>query len=155
MNNPYLLTLMLAMGWLVILLVGGFALAVLGKVVTGKIDLTFLISGGPNRDASLSRFQFLIFTFVIAMCLFLVVVSGDKPALPAIPASILALLGISSGSYVVSKGVDAGMTTSGGGGNNPAAGGSPDAGGPGAAPGAGGAAAGGAAAGGAPGAGNI
>jgi uncharacterized BrkB/YihY/UPF0761 family membrane protein len=66
------------------------------------VDLDRLISE-PNGDASLSRFQFLVFTFVIAMSLFLIIVSTKS--FPTIPGAILALLGISGGSYVVSKGI--------------------------------------------------
>ncbi|SRR5713101_250456 len=60
-------------------------------------------------DASRSRFQFLIFTCVIAMGLFLIIISADpRPAFPSTsPGGILALWGISGGSYVTSKGVDA------------------------------------------------
>jgi len=71
------------------------------------IDLSRLISE-PNGDASLARFQFLVFTFVIALSLFLVIVGNGQsaPAFPdKIPAGIFALLGISAGSYVVSKGI--------------------------------------------------
>ena len=73
---------------------------------TGKIDISRLISE-PNGDASMSRFQFLVFTFVIGLSLLLVIVGkSGPPAFPhEIPGGILALLGISGGSYVVSKGI--------------------------------------------------
>lgn len=51
----------------------------------------------------MSRFQLLIFTFVIAMSLFLMVANNMK--FPEIPNGVWALLGISGGSYVVSKGI--------------------------------------------------
>jgi len=72
----------------------------------GKIDLTRLISE-PNGDASMSRFQLLIFTFVIAASLFLVIAGHDgAPDFPdQIPQGVLLLLGISSSSYLVSKGI--------------------------------------------------
>jgi hypothetical protein len=76
------------------------------KMVKGDINLQYLIAGADG-DASLSRFQFLIFTFVIAMGLFLIILSKNPPDFPTIPGGILALLGISGGSYVTSKAVDA------------------------------------------------
>ena len=68
------------------------------------IDLEKLISE-ENGDASMSRFQFLIFTFVISLSLLLIIISTDPPAFPkSIPWEILALLGISGTSYVAAKG---------------------------------------------------
>jgi hypothetical protein len=100
--------LALVMGWTVTVLVAAFALAIIYKMVKGDINLMYLIAG-VDGDASLSRFQFLIFTFVIALGLFLIILSQNPvPAFPAtIPGGILALLGISGGSYVTSKAVDA------------------------------------------------
>jgi uncharacterized BrkB/YihY/UPF0761 family membrane protein len=100
--------LALVMGWTVTILVGAFALAIIFKMVKGDINLMYLIAG-VDGDASLSRFQFLIFTFVIALGLFLIILSQSPvPAFPStIPGGILALLGISGGSYVTSKAVDA------------------------------------------------
>jgi uncharacterized BrkB/YihY/UPF0761 family membrane protein len=85
-------------------LLGFLGLIVVYLILRGRIDLSKLISE-PNGDASLSRFQFLLFTFVIAMSLFLIVISKDPPVFPEIPVEILALLGISGGSYVISKGI--------------------------------------------------
>ena len=70
---------------------------------TGKIDLSQLISE-PSGDASMSRFQLLIFTFVIAISLF-VLVEANHGAIPDIPAGVLTLLGISASTYAVSKGI--------------------------------------------------
>ncbi len=99
-------TLILVVGWLVALFIGGLELILLFMVLTKRIDLTFLISEAlPSRDASLSRFQFLIFTFVIALSLFLIVISSTPPAFPEIPSGVVALLGISGGSYVIAKGI--------------------------------------------------
>ena len=106
-------TLVLVMGWIIAILIGFLGLIVAWKILIGKIDLQFLISE-DNGHASLSRFQFLIFTFVIAGGLLLFIIhsiacSGPNctpgPEFPAIPGSILALLGISSGSYVTAKGI--------------------------------------------------
>lgn len=99
--------LALVMGWVVTVLVAAFALAIIYKMLKGDINLMYLISGADG-DASLARFQFLIFTFVIAVGLFLIILSANPPAFPAtVPGGILALLGISGGSYVTSKAVDA------------------------------------------------
>jgi uncharacterized BrkB/YihY/UPF0761 family membrane protein len=104
-------TLALVMGWIIAILLGCFALVIIFQILIGRIELKYLISGPPDNNASLSRFQFLIFTFVIAMGLFLIIVSSTPPAFPAIPGGILALLGISGGSYVTAKGVDASVST--------------------------------------------
>src|ERR1700682_798000 len=103
-------TLALVMGWIIAILLGSFALVIIYDMFIGKINLQYLISGADG-DASLSRFQFLIFTFVIAMGLFLIILSVNPPAFPpTIPGGILALLGISGGSYVTSKAVGANAT---------------------------------------------
>ena len=104
--DPNLHFLALVMGWTVTILVAAFALMIIFKMVRGDINLQYLIAGSEG-DASLSRFQFLIFTFVIGLGLFLIIVSLNPPAFPTIPGGILALLGISGGSYVTSKAVDA------------------------------------------------
>jgi hypothetical protein len=107
--DPSFHFLALVMGWVITVLLGAFALAIIYKTIRGDINLQYLISG-TDGDASLSRFQFLIFTFVIAMGLFLIIVSATPPAFPPITGGILALLGISGGSYVTAKAVDAGAT---------------------------------------------
>ena len=103
--------LVLVTGWILTIFLGVLALILLWRIATGDIDLHFLISD-ENGWASLSRFQFLVFTFVIAMSLFYLI--ATKGGYPEIPNQILALLGISGGSYVVSKGIqtsrDVGMT---------------------------------------------
>jgi len=94
---------------------------VLAMMLNGTINLSLLISE-DNGNASLSRFQFLIFTFVIAMSYFLFVLatlahmSGSQTAataadasgnfqLPEIPTGVLGLIGLSGGSYVIAKGI--------------------------------------------------
>jgi hypothetical protein len=103
-------------GWILTGFIGLLALMILWKIWTGDIDLNYLISD-ENGWASLSRFQFLVFTFVVAMSLFYLIVVGTPPRYPAIPKEILALLGISGGSYVLSKGIqnsrDVSMTEAG------------------------------------------
>ncbi len=97
-------------GWISVLFIGLLGLIVLMKIYSGKIDLSHLISE-ENGQASLSRFQFLVFTFVIAVSLVLLVIhslTGTDPKFPEIPTGVWALLGISGGSYVVSKGIQKG-----------------------------------------------
>lgn len=91
--------------WVALGFLGLIGIAILYNVFTGKIDLSGLISE-PSGEASMSRFQLLVFTFVIAASLFLVTASPAPPAFPLlIPNGILVLLGISSSSYLVSKGI--------------------------------------------------
>jgi hypothetical protein len=92
--------------WVALGFLGLIGIAILYYVFTGRIDLSGLISE-PNGDASMSRFQLLVFTFVIAASLFLIIASaGPPPAFPEkIPNGILVLLGISASSYLVSKGI--------------------------------------------------
>lgn len=106
----------LVIGWILTVFIGLLALMILVKIWRGDIDLNYLISDELGY-ASLSRFQFLIFTFVVAISLFYLIVIGTPPKYPDIPNEILALLGISGGSYVVSKGIqnsrDVSMTEAG------------------------------------------
>jgi hypothetical protein len=95
--------------YLICLIVGLIGIAVLWQIYDGTIDLSRLISE-PNGAASMSRFQFLVFTFVIALSLFLVIAAGKngdgKPSFPeTIPGGILTLLGISGSSYAVGKAI--------------------------------------------------
>ncbi|HXM60911.1 MAG TPA: hypothetical protein VN950_08625 [Terriglobales bacterium] len=88
---------------LVLLFLFGFL--ILAGIASGKIDISTLLaeSGG---GASMSRFQLLIFTFVIGLSFFLIVVSTGKFPDP-IPAGVMTLLGISATTYGVSKGIQA------------------------------------------------
>ena len=86
----------------VLVIVFGLAFAVLWQIFRNRIDLSMLIAE-PDNKASLSRFQLLVFTFVIAgIYLLLCIESGS---FVEVPASVLGLLGISSGSYVIAKGI--------------------------------------------------
>ena len=106
-QDPNFHFLALVMGWIVTVLIAAFALAIIYKMLRGDINLMYLIAGADG-DASLARFQFLVFTFVIALGLFLIILSANPPTFPGtVPGGILALLGISGGSYVTSKAVDA------------------------------------------------
>jgi len=102
--------LTLIVGYAATTLIAGYALVILVWIASGKLNISRLISEADGA-ASLSRFQFLIFTFIIGFSLLLVILGGaDGPAFPPhIPVGIFALLGISAGSYVVSKGIQKGV----------------------------------------------
>lgn len=94
--------------WLFPVFIALLGLLVLWKIWKGDIKLQGLINesnnpNGTSGEASMSRFQLLIFTFVIAMSYFLIVMNEMK--FPAIPNSVWTLLGISGGSYLISKGI--------------------------------------------------
>lgn len=97
-------------GGLVITFLFGFM--ILAGIASNKIDISRILEEkGPNPEtsggASMSRFQLLIFTFVISISVFLIVVrTGNFPA--NMPPEILTLLGISATTYAVSKGIQAG-----------------------------------------------
>ena len=97
-----LTTLTVFAGWVVCVFVLFLGAAIIVLIAKGKINLTKLISEA-NGDASMSRFQLLVFTFVVALSFFLVVAASQK--LPDIPGSVLSLIGISASSYLVSKGI--------------------------------------------------
>ncbi|HLX06764.1 MAG TPA: hypothetical protein VKY89_02760 [Thermoanaerobaculia bacterium] len=96
--------LALLVGCVILILVSCIGLVVLINMATNRIDLSQLVSE-PGGGASLSRFQFLIFTFVIALGLFLVV--AHSFSFPQIPSAVLTLLGISGTTYAVGKGITA------------------------------------------------
>lgn len=80
----------------------GLAIALL--ILRNKIDLSNVLSeGGANTKASLSRLQMLIFTFAVAGVW--LATSFESVALVEIPNSVLGALGISGGSYLLSKGI--------------------------------------------------
>jgi hypothetical protein len=89
-------------GLLVCLFIGALGLAIVIKIFNGTIDLRYLISEA-NHEASMSRFQLLIFTFVIAIALFKLVELNKT--FPDIPQGVLTLLGISASTYAVGKGI--------------------------------------------------
>ena len=103
--------LRIATGFTLLALVFLFGFAVLVYIANGRIDLSDLLSEtGESKGASMSRFQLLIFTLVIALSLFLVVAA--KMEFPAsIPPEVLTLLGISASTYAVSKGIQAGSSS--------------------------------------------
>ena len=101
--------------WAVSLILMAFAAIVIYKLA--RVDLSGLIceikeGGAEAGKASLSRFQFLLFTFVVAgIYLTLCLESGT---FVDIPNGTLALIGISGGSYVLSKTVSGAKPANGG-----------------------------------------
>ncbi len=93
-------------GWILCLFVLGLGAAVIWLIARDRINLCKLISES-NGDASMSRFQLLVFTFVVALSFFLVVAANPQK-LPDVPGSVLSLIGISASSYLVSKGIQSG-----------------------------------------------
>ncbi|WP_374302758.1 hypothetical protein [Ferrovibrio sp.] len=79
-----------------------FGSIVLALILTHRIDLREMLED-DNGGASLARFQMLLFTFVIAG-LYLTVPLKDG-ALADIPTGVLGLIGISGGTYMLSKGI--------------------------------------------------
>ena len=108
------------------LVIVAFALIVAWKLLTGKIDLTYLLAEPadpqsqqtpPDHDAppdipkaSISRFQFLIFTFVIAGVYLVLCLEAGR--FVDIPQNVILLLGVSGTSYAASKGIKAAADTS-------------------------------------------
>jgi hypothetical protein len=108
-----------------VVLLSALGAVVVIKMAVGTIDLKYLVAENDG-SASLSRFQMLLFTFVIAALYFLYALYSLKgtgmPTLPDIPNSVLGLLGISGGSYLLSKGIQAASNSSGGAGSGASAG---------------------------------
>ena len=98
--------LQLAVGYGLLVIVFFLGFVILVDLVTGKINLSLLLAENGG-GASMSRFQLLVFTFVIGLSLaYIVVGKGDFPT--TIPSQVLTLLGISATTYGVSKGIQAG-----------------------------------------------
>ena len=89
-----------AAGWVAVAFMASVFTIILWKMARDKINLKKLISE-ENCDASLSRFQFLVFTFVVAMGLLVTIL--ESGTFPVIGSDVFGLLGISGGSYVASK----------------------------------------------------
>src|SRR5450755_4616744 len=100
------------MGWMasicgimLCLFLAAMGATIIFMIWQGKIDLSALISEA-NGQASMSRFQLLIFTFVIAIGLFeLIELRASSTGFPDIPNGVLTLLGISASTYAVGKGI--------------------------------------------------
>jgi hypothetical protein len=99
--------LTMSIGYGLLVLTFLFGMVIIVDIIRGNIDLSTLLT--EDGKASMSRFQLLIFTFVIALSIFLMVASNPSGAkFPEIPSNVLALLGISASTYAVSKGIQAG-----------------------------------------------
>jgi hypothetical protein len=94
--------------------IGTLAILIVYMILVGKIDLAHLLSEA-NGSASMSRFQLLIFTFIVAISLFYLVEKRTDSSFPEIPSGVLTLLGISASTYAVGKGIsysrEEGVTT--------------------------------------------
>jgi hypothetical protein len=88
----------IACGFLAVL-----ALIILWRIWTDEINLNGVLSEA-NGQASMSRLQLLIFTFVIAISLF-ALTERNGHDFPAVPDGVLILLGISGSTYAVGKGI--------------------------------------------------
>ncbi|MEI9948718.1 MAG: hypothetical protein WDO74_06975 [Pseudomonadota bacterium] len=87
----------------VVLFITAVEALVLYQIATNRINLQLLISD-DNGDASLSRFQFLLFTFIIGAGLLHLTLKGS--AFPTVNEGILMLLGISGATYAIGKSLD-------------------------------------------------
>jgi hypothetical protein len=100
-----------AIAYAALVLVFMYGLSVIAAIIRGQIDLKYLIAE-MDGDASMSRFQLLIFTFVIAMgFLYLTISSGT---FPTVSGEVLTLLGLSASTYAVSKGIQVSSGQTGG-----------------------------------------
>ncbi len=123
-SQPLVILELLA-GYVICGLVAVIGFVVVWKIATGKMDISTLLcekdaTGAGLCQASMARFQLLIFIFVIALSFFLVVISNikivqarsdGKSELPEVPNGVLALLGISASSYAVGKAIQHGAGT--------------------------------------------
>ena len=82
----------------------GLFWVIIAKIASNKIDIgTVIMEKDGSEKSSISRFQLLIFTLVIAGLY--VILSLENGQLIDVPNGALALLGISAGSFLVSKGM--------------------------------------------------
>jgi hypothetical protein len=96
--------LALVAAWIVVVLIGLVGGILVIRIYRNQINLTRMLEEADGK-ASFSRFQFLVFTFVIAMCVMILTIEAGE--FPKMDMNVLGLLGISGASYVVSKGISA------------------------------------------------
>src|SRR6185437_12118641 len=94
--------LLLPIGIAFIVIMGALCLMLLIKMWRNEINLCSLLEEA-NGQASMSRFQLLIFTLVVEVGVFLSIL--HTLTLPDIPNSVLILLGISASTYAAGKGI--------------------------------------------------
>jgi hypothetical protein len=85
-----------------LLIMAALCIMLLYKMWTNQINLSALLDEA-NGDASMSRFQLLVFTLVIAVGVYIHIL--NHMTLPDIPDSVLKLLGISASTYAAGKGI--------------------------------------------------
>lgn len=109
--NPQFIALLIAV--VVAFIILAIGLTVVRLIWFKTIDLSMLLTevstdgtGQQQAKASLSRFQFLVFTFVVAGLYF--VLSLESGYLIDVPNGTLVLLGISGVSYLGSKTISSG-----------------------------------------------
>lgn len=95
-------SLLQGMGFGFLLIFGALCVMLLIKMWTNQIDLSTLLDEA-NGDASMSRFQLLVFSLMVSVGLFLYIL--ENHTLPKIDQSILTLLGISASTYAAGKGI--------------------------------------------------
>ena len=101
-------TVTILLAYSVVLFITGAEALILYQIATNQINLHLLLAD-DGGDASLSRFQFLIFTFIIGSGLLHLTLKG--PTFPTVDTGILMLLGISGASYAIGKSLDKPATT--------------------------------------------
>jgi uncharacterized BrkB/YihY/UPF0761 family membrane protein len=97
--------LRLVAGWVALAIITLLAAILIYRLIAKQIDLSLLL-GDKDGDASMGRFQLLIFTFVIALSFIYIVTLPGTTGFPDVPGSVLTLMGISGSSFLVSKGID-------------------------------------------------
>lgn len=103
-------------GYLGCIFVGLVALIIIYKLIVKDIDLRTLLSEKTSlgQQASMARFQLLIFIFVIAVSYLRLMDKNTDGKLPDIPNGVLTLLGISASTYAVGKGIQHSSSSVGG-----------------------------------------
>ena len=99
--------LTIGIGYALLIVIFTVGVVILIDMATGKIDLSQLLDE-VDGGASMSRFQLLIFTFVIALSFFIIVAAKPSAGFPTVPPAVIALLGISASTYGVAKGIHMG-----------------------------------------------
>lgn len=94
--------LLLPIGIAFMVIMGLLCLMLLIKMWRNEINLCSVLEEA-NGQASMSRFQLLVFTLVVAVGVFLSIL--HTLTLPDIPNSVLILLGISASTYAAGKGI--------------------------------------------------
>jgi TRAP-type C4-dicarboxylate transport system permease small subunit len=102
MMSGWMNIMLMLSGFVFLLIMGALCVMLLIKTWTNQIDLSSLLDEA-NGDASMSRFQLLVFSLVVAVGVFLFILKNLT--LPDIPQSILTLLGISASTYAAGKGI--------------------------------------------------